>query len=213
MPRLGKQDPPLQQGPDLVEELRKLHDFFESFKINHTGQMEVAQRIQAMLDEQAGALQTSKNKFASTKVKVEGALDKFKGRVKLNVGGCKYETTLTTLAADGDNSMLGTMFSGRHDLRPDEDGAVFVDRDGTHFGAILNMLRDTKVEVNLKDRTAFEAELAYYGVSKDRMQRSVRYVDANKLGTAYCYDSNGNLARDDYPPPRRGGGWPEDWAN
>lgn len=178
MPRLGKQDLPLEKDTDLAELMQKMSDFFESFKINHSGQMQVAQRIQVMLDDQAGALQTSKNKFESTKVKVEGALDKFKGRVKLNVGGCKYETTLTTLTADGDDSMLGTMFSGRHDLHPGQGGEVFIDRDGTHFGTILNMLRDAKVEVNVKDRSAFEAELGYYGISDGR-RKSVQFVGTN----------------------------------
>ena len=40
------------------------------------------------------------------------------------------------------NSMLSAMFSGRHALRQDDDGAYFIDRDGTHFRYVLNYLRD-----------------------------------------------------------------------
>ncbi len=37
--------------------------------------------------------------------------------------------------------MLGAMFSGRHNTTKNEDGAYFIDRDGTHFRHILNFLR------------------------------------------------------------------------
>jgi hypothetical protein len=33
------------------------------------------------------------------------------------------------------------MFSGRHELKKNEAGAHFIDRDGTHFNQILNFLR------------------------------------------------------------------------
>jgi len=50
-------------------------------------------------------------------------------------------TSTLTLTKDPD-SMLSAMFSGRHALRQDDDGAFFIDRDGTHFRYILNYLRD-----------------------------------------------------------------------
>lgn len=66
----------------------------------------------------------------------------FGSTVKLNVGGKIYKTTLDTLLKDP-NSMLCAMFSGRHELKPDEeDGAYFIDRDAELFRYILNYLRD-----------------------------------------------------------------------
>ena len=57
----------------------------------------------------------------------------FGSAVKLNVGGKIYKTTLDTLLKDPD-SMLCAMFSGRHELKPDEeDGAYFIDRDAGLF--------------------------------------------------------------------------------
>ena len=57
----------------------------------------------------------------------------FDSTIKLNVGGKIYKTTLDTLQKDPD-SMLSAMFSGRHELRKDEeDGAYFIDRDGKLF--------------------------------------------------------------------------------
>jgi len=57
----------------------------------------------------------------------------FASTIKLNVGGKIYKTTLDTLRKDP-NSMLCAMFSGRFELKADEDdGAYFIDRDGELF--------------------------------------------------------------------------------
>jgi len=66
----------------------------------------------------------------------------FASTIKLNVGGKIYKTTLDTLKKDPD-SMLCAMFSGRFELKVDEDdGAYFIDRDGELFRYILNYLRN-----------------------------------------------------------------------
>jgi hypothetical protein len=52
-------------------------------------------------------------------------------KVKLNVGGKPFTTSLSTLTSTP--SMLATMFSGKFELKPDEDGEFFIDRDGTYF--------------------------------------------------------------------------------
>lgn len=57
----------------------------------------------------------------------------FPNVIDLNVGGCHYTTSLSTLRKYED-SMLAVMFSGRYDLVKDEDGHIFIDRDGTFFG-------------------------------------------------------------------------------
>ena len=163
----------------IAEELEQMKNYAGWIKANYEKLALSAENIEKALNENTVALQTDMAKFARTKAAVEGALDKCKGRVKLNVGGVKYETTLTTLTADGDNSMLGSMFSGRHELHTNDDGEVFIDRDGTHFGYILNMLRDANVEVPIKDRAAFQAELCYHGITAKRCQRLVKYVDAS----------------------------------
>ena len=60
--------------------------------------------------------------------------------ISLNVGGTLFTTCLETLLVEPD-SRLGRMFSGRHILETQKDGSIFIDRDGTHFGIILNYLR------------------------------------------------------------------------
>lgn len=64
-----------------------------------------------------------------------------KGRIRLDVGGSVFTTSRLTLTRDSD-SMLAAMFSGRHHVTQEDDGTVFIDRDGTHFRYILNYLRD-----------------------------------------------------------------------
>ena len=160
-----------------LDDLAILKNSMASITSSHEAMAQSVKRIEVKLRADTEALEASKATFVETKSAVEGALDKFKGRVKLNVGGVKYETTLTTLTADGDDSMLGSMFSGRHELHLNEDGEVFIDRDGKHFGHILNVLRDSSVTVNIIDRAAIHAELQYHGISESRCKRLITVSD------------------------------------
>ena len=54
------------------------------------------------------------------------------GSVNLNVGGVTLSTARETLCRDP-NSMLASMFSGRFPIVNDENGKVFIDRDGERF--------------------------------------------------------------------------------
>ena len=60
--------------------------------------------------------------------------------IKLNVGGTKYTTSLSTLVKYLD-SMLGRMFDGQMTSTCDEEGSYFIDADGDMFQYILNFLR------------------------------------------------------------------------
>ena len=66
-------------------------------------------------------------------------------KIKLDIGGHCYSTSIHTLRRDPD-SMLAHMFSGRHELKKESDGSYFIDRDGIHFRYILNFLRDGYVD-------------------------------------------------------------------
>jgi len=61
--------------------------------------------------------------------------------IKLNVGGKKFTTTLSTLTHKTD-SMLAAMFSGRYGHVMDDEGNIFIDRDGELFGHVLAFLRE-----------------------------------------------------------------------
>ena len=85
--------------------------------------------------------------------------------VKLNVGGHYFTTSLQTLTKDP-NSMLAAMFSGKFDMKPAEDGAFFIDRDGTHFRFILNYLRSGKLTLpeGATVFKEFQAEAEFYQI-------------------------------------------------
>lgn len=88
-------------------------------------------------------------------------------KIKLDIGGCKFTTTITTLQRFP-HTMLGAMFSGRHALQLDADGYFFIDRDGRHFHHVLNFLRDpehfTGAEVPAAALAEVTKEAAYYGL-------------------------------------------------
>lgn len=66
--------------------------------------------------------------------------------VSLNVGGEIYTTTLDTLTRCRD-SMLGAMFTGQIPVLRDNQGNVFIDRDGKVFRYILNYLRSSSLDL------------------------------------------------------------------
>ena len=64
--------------------------------------------------------------------------------IKLNVGGLKYQTSLTTLQTYPD-SMLGRMFGGNFQSTVNENGEYFIDANGEIFKYILDFLRRDKL--------------------------------------------------------------------
>lgn len=61
--------------------------------------------------------------------------------ISLNVGGTRFDVSLSTLTQTHPQSMLAVMFSGRHDVVWDAKGCVFIDRDPDLFKQVLSFLR------------------------------------------------------------------------
>ncbi|KAK5975226.1 K+ channel tetramerization domain protein, partial [Trichostrongylus colubriformis] len=72
-------------------------------------------------------------------------------RIRLNVGGSVFETTISTLKKVP-NTVLSTMVAERWRGH----GELFIDRDPTHFSKILNYLRDGDEFSVPQDRDACE---------------------------------------------------------
>jgi hypothetical protein len=68
------------------------------------------------------------------------------GRVELNIGGFRFETSVQTLRRVP-HTFFDAYFSGRYAQDVCADGSVFVDRDGEHFGHILEYMRDGVISV------------------------------------------------------------------
>jgi hypothetical protein len=68
------------------------------------------------------------------------------GHVELNIGGYRFQTTVQTLRRLP-HTFFDAYFSGRYAQDVCNDGSIFVDRDGVHFGHILEFMRDGVVSV------------------------------------------------------------------
>ncbi|XP_015450102.1 rab5 GDP/GTP exchange factor isoform X2 [Pteropus alecto] len=82
--------------------------------------------------------------------------------VPLNIGGTHFTTRLSTLRRYED-TMLAAMFSGRHHIPTDAEGRYFIDRDGTHFGDVLNFLRSGDLPPRERVRAVYK-EAQYYAI-------------------------------------------------
>ena len=112
---------------------------------------EVAKQEQ-LVRQQRDELEEEKEEFQDMVAKFDEEIKEMEAihkiqetKMKLDIGGHTYSTSIHTLRHDPD-SMLAHMFSGRHDLKREPDGSYFIDRDGIHFRYILNFLRDGYVD-------------------------------------------------------------------
>jgi len=86
--------------------------------------------------------------------------------VKLNVGGKTFQTTWDTITKES-NSMLSAMFAGQIPVHLDENGAVFIDRDGKYFKKVLTFLRNGSLEIPSERSQCFDLmkEAEFYQIS------------------------------------------------
>jgi hypothetical protein len=68
------------------------------------------------------------------------------GRVELNIGGYRFETSVQALRRVP-HTFFDAYFSGRYAQDVCNDGSIFVDRDGEHFGHVLEYMCDGVVAV------------------------------------------------------------------
>jgi hypothetical protein len=68
------------------------------------------------------------------------------GRVELNIGGYRFQTSVQTLRR-ASHTFFDAYFSGRYAQDVCNAGSIIVDRDGEHFGHVLEYMRDGVVSV------------------------------------------------------------------
>ncbi|XP_062006173.1 protein ENDOPLASMIC RETICULUM-ARRESTED PEN3 [Rosa rugosa] len=83
-------------------------------------------------------------------------------RIKLNVGGKLFETTLSTIQAGGPDSLLAALSS----RTSDDPDPVFIDRDPEIFSVILSLLRSDGLPSTARRFAKQELadEALYYGI-------------------------------------------------
>ena len=88
--------------------------------------------------------------------------------VKLNVGGVRYITSKSTLSKLGDNfltRLLENDENGKLPCQRDDEGYIFIDRNGKLFGIILDFLRVGRLFFSNKiDPRQLQLELDFYGI-------------------------------------------------
>jgi N-acetylneuraminic acid mutarotase len=80
------------------------------------------------------------------------------GRVELNIGGWRFETSVQTLRRVP-QSFFDAYFSGRYAQDVCADGSIFVDRDGERFGLVLEFMRDGVVSVAAQEASELDVSL------------------------------------------------------
>jgi hypothetical protein len=138
---------------------KQAEDIIAKAKLNGKLLLDEAVSNGAKMNEDKRDWEKEKESIASTYHFKDSEID-------LNIGGQHFTTTLTTLTRFPD-TVIGAMFSGRHDLKKNHTGAFFIDRDGMHFRQILNFLRSPEtyqlnMEANLKEELKGEAN--FYGL-------------------------------------------------
>jgi hypothetical protein len=105
------------------------------------------------------------------------------GRVVLNVGGHKFETSVQTLRRLP-GTFFDAYFSGHDVMSTLADGSIFVDRDGEHFGHVLQCLRDGVLaaadqeprELDVELLLWLQREFAFYYIEFDTEQQEGEVV-------------------------------------
>ncbi|CAK8574472.1 unnamed protein product [Lathyrus sativus] len=102
-------------------------------------------------------------------------------RVKFSVGGRVFETTSTTLANAGRNSMLGAMLDENWNLL-DNGSERFIDRNADCFSVILDLLRTGELYIpnNIPEKLLYR-EALFYGVLDHVRSAKWGQFDGNRL--------------------------------
>jgi DNA-binding beta-propeller fold protein YncE len=113
-------------------------------------------------------------------------------KIKLNIGGVTFTTSVSTLTREKD-TFFSVMFGGNFNMKPDEDGEYFIDREGDLFHIILKHLRGYDIdEVTSKlseiDKSRLAVEAEFYGITSmikylQRRPRKLHVKFTSKFGS------------------------------
>ena len=122
-----------------------------------------------------------KSEWEKIKAQLNRASRKDTEVVKFNIGGTHFtEVTIATLNHDK-KSFLSKMFSSGDNFKPlvQDDGRIFIDRDGEAFMHVIDDLRNGKTMLpefhGNRDRRNFFKELNYWAIETTHDAPEERY--------------------------------------
>ncbi|KAI9024419.1 BTB/POZ protein [Phycomyces nitens] len=145
---------------DYLPEWKLINDVYRTKKLvlhqRMTGQLEKLCALE--VDGWKDILEADQERHTHEKAVIHQVWRLQEERIKLNVGGQYFETSLSTLRRDP-NSLLAAMFSGNGMISRDPDGSYFIDRDSTYFRLVLNYLRDLRIPPSIQEDPKIMEEL------------------------------------------------------
>jgi hypothetical protein len=127
------------------------------------------------------------------------------GRVELNIGGFRFETSVQTLRRVP-HTFFDAYFSGRYAQDVCAKGSIFVDRDGEHFGHILEYMRDGVVSVaepgarpsiSLLRMRTLKREFGFYCIELCAEQPTQIHQPEVVMGGYYAHRARASMERYD----------------
>jgi len=122
----------------------KLADLQKSYLGQHKsftdGITQIVEEEKKTLQKERATYETDKAEWEKLKGKPEAKPQLLNERIKLDIGGTVFASTLATLISQP-GSYFEAMFSGRWKAKKSADGTYFIDRDPSAFRHILNFLR------------------------------------------------------------------------
>ncbi|CAF1642654.1 unnamed protein product, partial [Didymodactylos carnosus] len=158
-PLIGK----LKEDHALIQaKLNQFDDYIKTFEqLNQD-----AIKIKKIMDDSQINWANDEKEWKDVKEKL--ATTSLKGKVTLNVGGDKFQTSVETLTKEK-GTFFTALFSKQWPLEKDDEGCVFIDRNGKLFTYILEYLRTGEVHFDQKNailRKSLSIEAKYYQLNR-----------------------------------------------
>ena len=126
--------------------------------------------MQKLLNTKYESIQVERDKWEAEKDEVKAIVKLDSEIIAINVGGKNKMQTEKAVLESVEESKLAALFSGLHEVKKDENGDVFVDRDGKTFEYLVNYLRnERRVFPDFADKneeTLFIKELHFWGIDR-----------------------------------------------
>jgi hypothetical protein len=136
---------------ELTEAQTKYHQHLSEYETKLEQLCLQTDKIQQEQEEKETNLLNATKEWLEIKTKLNSSVISPNQKVKLNVGGEHFDTTMETLTkySEGTTSYFKVLFSRQWELEKDpKDERIFIDRDGYLFGHVLQYLRTGKIAID-----------------------------------------------------------------